>query len=337
MIFIENFDLTNCNTFRVPAKAKYYVEIRKESEIAGMVEFITINNLPFLILGEGSNILFVNDFDGLVLAIKTNKIRLENKTRETATVIADAGVRWDDLVDFAVRKNLGGIENLSLIPGTAGAAPVQNIGAYGVEISDTLDFVEGYDFRTFQKVRLSNAECKFGYRQSIFKNELKNKFVITKIGLKLNKNAKPNLSYHALRERFPNEKHTPTIAQVRNAIIEIRKSKLPLPADLPNAGSFFKNPIVKESDYENLKEKLPSLKSFPSGNGYVKLSAAQLIDFIGLKGYRKGDAGVYERHALVLVNYGGATGKEIFELAQYIKGKIFDKFNISLEFEVNVI
>jgi UDP-N-acetylmuramate dehydrogenase len=338
MTIKENFDLTNLNTFKVKAFARYFVKAKTETELTDALEFAKKENLEILFLGEGSNILFTKDFDGLVINLAFDKILIEEEDDETALIIADAGAKWDDAVDFAVRNELWGIENLSAIPGTAGAAPVQNIGAYGTEISQTLDFIEGYEIETIKKHRLQKSECDFGYRTSVFKTELKNKFVITKIALRLSKKPKPNLNYRDLRERFSERNPSEiSLSEIRGAITEIRNAKLPSPSDFPNAGSFFKNPVIEKEKLAALKKKFPQLTFHGINKDLVKLSAAQLIDFAGLKGFRENDAGVSEKHALVLVNYGNASGKEVFALAEKIRNTVLEKFNISLEFEVNVI
>ncbi len=338
MKILENFNLVNFNTFRVKAFARYFIKAKNENDLLEALRFAKNNGLKTLLLGEGSNILFTQNFNGVVINIDYGEFFLTNENSETPLLIAEAGARWDDAVAYAVENNLSGIENLSLIPGTCGAAPVQNIGAYGVEISESIEFIEGYDLVELKKNRFAHSECEFGYRTSIFKTKLKNKFVITRIGLRLTKNGAPNLSYKDLRERLrdiPAEKIS--VSHVRNAVIKIRNSKLPNPAEVPNAGSFFKNPVVEKSVYENLKSKFPGIKFYPHAETQVKLSAAQLIDLAGLKGYMEGATGVSEKHALVIVNYGEATGAEIKSFAEKIKNAVFEKFNISLQFEVNVI
>ncbi len=336
MKILENFNLIDFNTFHVKAFTRYFTKAENENDLLEALRFAKHNGLKTLLLGEGSNILFTRDFEGLAINIAFNDIRLEEENLETPLLIAEAGARWNDAVDFAVRNGLFGIENLAAIPGTCGAAPVQNIGAYGAEISGALEFVEGYETETLEKRKFSNEECEFGYRTSVFKTRLKNKFVITKIALRLNKNGKPNLNYSDLKRKFETADKT-TPFEIAKAITEIRNAKLPLPSGLPNAGSFFKNPVTEKSVYENLKNEYPEIKAFPYSENEVKLSAAQLIDLAGFKGYREGDAGVYEKHALVLVNYGNATGAEIKSLAEKIRNTVFEKFNISLQFEVNVI
>ncbi len=335
MIVKENFDLTELNTFRVKTKAKLFVSIEHKDEIPEAYRLFEEQKLKPFILGKGSNVLFVKDEIDAVVFLSFDSISHEIDGKNVWLNI-DAGKTWDDVVEYAVNRKFWGIENLSGIPGTAGAAPVQNIGAYGTEISDTLDFIEGYDLQDFKMKKLQKKECKFSYRDSIFKNDLKNKFIITNIRLKLAINGKPNFSYKDLKEKFGNRTNA-EISEIRKAILEIRNSKLPKPEIIPNAGSFFKNPVVTSKKFDELKKSFPSLKSFNYEREKVKLSAAQLIDLSKANKFSVGNAMVYENHSLVIVNKGNASGREILILANKIKNTVFEKFGISLQFEVNII
>jgi UDP-N-acetylmuramate dehydrogenase len=250
---------------------------------------------------------------------------------------AGAGVIWQDMVGYAVGRNLAGIENLTLIPGTVGAAPVQNIGAYGVEAAEVIVSVTGFHFGTRGWLTLDNRECMFGYRDSIFKHELRNRMLITSVVLKLSKELRPQLGYGGIREALAerNIAH-PSLMEISDAVARVRRAKLPDPATLGNAGSFFKNPVVEERELEALQRSFPDIRYFRQGELY-KIPAGWLIEQAGWKGYRLGDAGCYDRQALVLVNYGSATGEEILRLAEEIKRSVYDRFSINIEAEVNII
>jgi len=302
-------------------------------ELAEAIKFKQDNRLSCFVLGGGSNIL-VSDggFDGLVIKMDIHGINCIN-TKAGFRVYAGAGEMWDDVVSKSVEMNAGGLENLSLIPGTVGGAVYQNIGAYGVELKDVLASVSAYDIETGNIIRLSNKECGFEYRSSIFK---KNKnLIILETELLLLKNNKPNLSYPDIQKRFGGLK--PTINEVRQAVIEIRRNKLPYPEEAGNAGSFFKNPVIPISNYQLLISKFPDLKGRDLGDGSVKLSAAQLIEKCGFKGRKKGNVGVSDKHALVLVNYSNGTAKELTDLAETVKEAVEAQFSVKLEAEVEQI
>lgn len=292
---------------------------------------------PVLILGGGSNLLFVSDFDGLVLYPNIPGILPEKEDASHVWVRAGAGVEWDDLVEFTVGKGWGGIENLSLIPGKVGAAPVQNIGAYGQEAADTIVSVSGIDLRNGNEWEINASDCRFAYRNSIFKQELKGKFLVTSVLFKLGKFPQLNLSYEGVA-RMLDGISEPTVSDVRNVIVDIRRSKLPDPAVIGNAGSFFKNPVVESDLASRLSESHPSMPQYAVGDvGKVKLSAGWLIDQCGWKGATRGGAGVHEKHALVLVNRGEGTGKEIYDLSEEIRQSVRLRFGVDLEREVLVI
>ncbi|MGQ8335074.1 UDP-N-acetylmuramate dehydrogenase [Sunxiuqinia sp. A32] len=335
--FKEHYSLQQYNTFGIDAKARYFFEF---TELEDLMVFQDSNSsfkdLPVLLLGGGSNLLFVNDFNGVVIHSNVPGIKQVNEDRNHVWLEVGAGEDWDAFVDYCVRNDFYGLENLSLIPGNVGAAPVQNIGAYGVEVQDYIDTVKGYDLQTQTEYDVSASECKFAYRNSIFKNELKNRFVVCSVVFRLDKFPEFKLNYGHLKSEV--EKYGEVTAQnVRKAVIQIRESKLPDPEEFGNAGSFFKNPVVSNEEAEALKSKHELIPLYPSGDGLTKVAAGWLIEQSGWKGFREGDAGVHEKQALVLVNYGNATGQEIFQLSEKIKQSVFEKFGIELEREVNVI
>lgn len=337
MKLFENFSLIDFNTFHIDVKAEKFVAIETTEELKEFFDEFDVNKNRLLLLGGGSNILFTKDFDGTILHLSFQNHSIVQEDSNFVLIEADAGMNWDDLVKYSVEKNLGGIENLAMIPGTVGAAPIQNIGAYGQELKDTLFQVEYFDLSEKNFKILDNAQCKFGYRDSIFKNELKNKFIITKVTLRLKKNSEPIVNYGNVENELKKSGITnPTIADVSNIIRKIRTEKLPDPAKIGNAGSFFKNPFVDDGTFQKIKNEFPDVPSFRQ-EGKVKIPAAWLIEKSGLKGFRKGDVGTYPNQPLVIVNYGNATGKEIYDFAMYIKQTVLEKFNIELEPEVNVI
>jgi len=338
MKIIENHSLKNLNTFGVDVKARYIAEIFSEDDLLKLLAGKEFENVRKFVLGGGSNILFTKDFKGLIIKNSIPGIKIIDEDDEFIIVETGAGVNWDDFVSYCVEKKWGGVENLSLIPGTVGAAPIQNIGAYGQELKNAFYNLEGIFIETGEKKIFDNTDCKFGYRESIFKNELKNKFVITSVGLKLNKKPEINISYPSLREELNHRKiSNPKIKDIRKIVIDIRNSKLPDPKIVGNAGSFFKNPVVRQEKYELLKEKYPDLNFYPVDDYHVKLSAAALIEKCGWKGKRIGKCGSYEKQPLVIVNYGGATAGEILELADNIKSCVDENFGITLQQEVNLI
>ena len=335
--FFENYSLKEHNTFGIDVKAKYFFEF---TDPVDLHVFLNDNKSwkdeKMLVLGEGSNILFLNDFDGLVIHSKVPGIKTLNEDRNNYRLEVGAGETWDEFVDFAVTYNLGGIENLSLIPGKVGAAPVQNIGAYGQEVCNVVEKVIGYDLEKQMPGEFSAEECRFAYRDSIFKSYLKNKFIITSVIFRLEKFPVFNLKYGQLEQKVK-EKGDVTLQTIREAVIEIRNSKLPQVKDIGNAGSFFKNPVVKKEVADRLKTGYENLPVYPVTDEKVKLAAGWLIEKAGWKGMREGNVGVYQKQALVLVNHGNARGKEIWDFSEKIKVSVFEKFGIELEREVNCI
>ncbi len=339
MKILENYPLKDLTTFHILANAKHYAEFASAGELTEILSNPPVKGNPFIILGGGSNMLFTGDYNGFILRNAIKGIQPIGEDDEHILVKCNGGEKWHDLVMYCVTHNYGGIENLSLIPGTAGAGPIQNIGAYGVELKDVLTEVEALDIKTHETKNISNAECKFGYRESIFKNEEKGRYVILSITIRLTRNSqKVNVSYGTLSKELEamGIAH-PTIKDVSNAVIKIRSSKLPDPGKIGNAGSFFKNPVVSDAVFEKLKSAYPAIISFPSSGGMTKLAAGWLIEQCGWKGKRFGDAGVHKDQALVLVNYGNATGNEIYTLSEQIIESVKIKFGVVLEREVNMI
>ena len=338
MKILENQSLLNYNTFGIDVKAKYFAEFDNTEQLKELLLQFGKMNIPKLVLGGGSNILFTGDFPGVVLKNNISGIDVISETDSSLKLKVGAGVVWDSVVKYAIENKLWGIENLSFIPGTAGAAPIQNIGAYGCELKEVFYSAEIFNVANFRIENILNKDCEFGYRDSIFKNKLKNKFIITNIILSLNKIRQPNLSYHLLKKKFAN---FPTnkikIEDIRNFIIETRKVKLPDTSEFGNAGSFFKNPILSRNEFLIFHDKFPNINYYKTDDDTVKISAAQLIENVGMKGKTYGRAGTHKNHSLILVNNGNAKGKEIYEFSKMIKDKIFSKFNIELFEEVNIV
>ncbi|MFO7370768.1 MAG: UDP-N-acetylmuramate dehydrogenase [Bacteroidales bacterium] len=332
----ENTELVERNTFHVPAKARYFVEI---SDIHSVTEFLAsdlVTRHSLFILGGGSNVLFTGDFDGVVLHPAIKGIEVAGEEDDHVVLRAGAGENWDDFVDYCVRNNWGGIENLSLIPGTIGASPVQNIGAYGVEVMDFIDTVEGFYIKERKPFKLKAKDCRFSYRNSIFKTDLKGNVIITRVSYRLRKKPLFNTHYPDLEKELNNYDET-TVANIRKAIITIRTNKLPDPAGQGNAGSFFKNPVVTKALSESLKPFYPTMPEYVMKDGTVKLSAAWLIDQCGWKGKTCGNAATHKKQPLIIINRGGATGKEIYDCALKIQKSVMNHFAIRLEMEVNIV
>ncbi len=333
---IKNHPLDRLNTFGVKARSAHFVEIDTEEELIGLFGQEELPR-PRLILGGGSNILFVRDFEGLVIKISIPGIRHDIHGTDVL-VSAGAGVVWNDLVWYCVEQGFAGIENLALIPGTAGAAPVQNIGAYGVELMDVFHHCRAFDTLKKEMTVLYSADCDFTYRDSIFKNEAKGRYIITSLTLKLSTTFTPNTSYGAIREELAHRGiKDPGIRDIAEVVSAIRVGKLPDPSTIGNAGSFFKNPVIPESEFLPLKEKFPDVIYYPAGEGQVKLAAGWLIEQCGWKGKRRGDCGTWKHQSLVLVNHGSATGSEIYDLSEQIITAVQQKFGIILDREVNVV
>ncbi|MFV0305393.1 MAG: UDP-N-acetylmuramate dehydrogenase [Moheibacter sp.] len=338
MEFRKKQSLKSYNTFGIGVYARYFLEVNSVSEINSALDFVQKNQLKLLILNGGSNLLFTQDFDGLVLKINLKGIEIVKETEDVVSVKVQAGENWHDFVQWTLQNDFGGLENLSLIPGNAGTAPMQNIGAYGVEIKDVMAELSALEIATGNVKTFANIDCKFGYRESVFKNELKNQFILLDVTFRLTKKKHQlRTSYGAIQSELKNLKiENPTIQNVSQAVINIRQSKLPNPKELGNSGSFFKNPVITKSQFEEIQKKYPEISAYPSGD-LVKVAAGWLIETAGWKGKRIDDAGVHEKQALVLVNYGEATGQEIYNLSQKIMDDVKHKFGIELEREVNVV
>jgi len=330
----ENFQLTNLNTFHLPVKTRWFVEYENESDLEIILRDAHSRNLSLLPIGQGSNLLFLNDFDGIVLLSAIKGITTIEETADTVLIRIGAAEIWDDVVAYAVNKGWGGIENLSLIPGLTGAAAAQNIGAYGMEIKDVVEKVEAISTENYRMRTFLNTDCEYDYRTSIFKN--KTTYIITYVTLRLLKKPVFRLEYGNLKEII-NANAPVTLQKVREAVIAIRLKKLPDPNKLSNAGSFFMNPIATREKLDQIMKEYPSVPYYPAKNGNVKLSAGWLIEQCGLKGKRFGQVGVYEHQALVIVNYGSATGNEIAQLADHICKTVHQHFGIQLIPEVKYI
>lgn len=338
MEIIHNCSLRRLNTFGLDINAKRLVKFHSEDDIYEYLNQNEYDETKSLILGGGSNILFTSDFNGEVLKSEMMGINEINWDSDFIYLEVGSGVVWDDLVDYCVDRSYSGIENLSLIPGTVGAAPIQNIGAYGVEFEEVFEKLEGIDLITSEKKVFDHKDCEFGYRDSIFKRKMKNTFIITKVKIKLSIKQSLKTSYRGIQDYIRDNKISQVdVKKLREIIISIRESKLPDPNKIGNAGSFFKNPIVDEEHFLQLKSEFKDLVYFDIGKSEYKIPAGWLIEKSGYKGKRVGDVGVHELQALVLVNYGNGSGAELVKLADEIKSKIFEKFNISLETEVNIV
>jgi UDP-N-acetylmuramate dehydrogenase len=335
MQLIKNFSLKQYNTFGINVIAKYFTAFTNTNVLAELLDY---KNEHKLILGGGSNILFTKNYYGLVLKNEIAGIEKVNEDDTYYYIKAGAGVGWHEFVIYCINNNFAGIENLSLIPGSVGASPMQNIGAYGVEIKDVFYELEAYNIENKKIVTFSKNDCAFGYRESIFKNKYKGQFIITSVTFQLNKIPKYNTSYGAIETEL--EKmgvQSLSIKAISDAVINIRQSKLPDPKIIGNAGSFFKNPTIQNIQFEKLKNEFKNIVGYAVGENETKLAAGWLIEQCGWKGFRKGDTGCHEKQALVLVNYDNANGNEILELSNDIILSIKDKFNIELEREVNII
>lgn len=329
-----DIDLADRNSFHVRQRAARLVEFETTDDLAAFFK----EGAParWTVLAGGNNILFTQDFDGVLLTPRGVSIDIVAETPDAVAVRAAAGVEWDDLVAWAVERGLWGIENLSLIPGKVGAAPVQNIGAYGAEAKDTIQCVEMFCTDTCNTLILSKEHCAFGYRESVFKHALRGRVIITAVTFRLSRRPQPELGYGDLL-RETEARGGATLRNIRDAVCAIRRSKLPDTAVLGNAGSFFKNPVVETAAAERLRADYPAMPFYPAGEGRTKLAAGWLIEQAGMKGYREGCVGVHERQALVLVNYGGATGGEVLALAHKVQKAVRTKFGVEIAAEVNVL
>lgn len=331
----ENISLKKYNTFGIEVNAKRFIAVTSFYELQ---EVLKTEKDVFLLSG-GSNMLLTKDIDQLVIHINIKGISIDSEDENHVYLTVNAGEDWHEFVIWCISQDYGGIENLSLIPGNVGTCPIQNIGAYGVEVKDVITKVQALEIDTSKKLEFSNSACQFGYRNSIFKNELKGKVVLTSVSFKLTKNAHQlNTSYGAIETELQDQNITvPTLEDVSNAVIKIRQSKLPDPKQIGNSGSFFKNPVISSEHFNKLQKKYSKIPSYKVSDDEIKVPAGWLIETAGFKGKRFGDFGVHEKQALVLVNYGNASGKDIFELAQNIQEVILKTFDITLEIEVNVI
>ncbi len=330
----HQISLRGRNSFGVDQRAARLVEF----ETAEDLRTFFAAGIPgrWTVLAGGNNILFTEDYDGVLLTPAARQIALVSDDGDEVRLRVDAGVEWDDLVEWAVQRGLWGIENLSLIPGKAGAAPVQNIGAYGCEAKDAIRRVEMYCVETGTVLTLDAAHCGFGYRESVFKHDLKGRVIITAVEIALSHTPRPRLGYGDV-EREVEARGGATLRNIREAICSIRRAKLPDPAVLGNAGSFFKNPVVEASVAENLLKAYPDMPHYPAPEGREKLAAGWLIDRAGMKGHRAGNVGVHERQALVIVNHGGATGGEVIAFARTVQARVREKFGIEIDTEVNIL
>ena len=326
--------LTNLNTFRINSTANYFCELKSEDELEPIVSFLKNSESKFFVLGGGSNVLLPDFFDGLVVLNKLQGIDKINEDENFAYMKAMAGEPWDDFVKHCIERSWFGLENLSLIPGTVGASPIQNISAYGVEVKDFIDAVEVFDIEKKHKITIENKDCLFKYRDSIFKSN--RNLIVISVLFRLKKKPELNISYLDIKEKAK-DLNVFTAMDLRNCVIDIRRNKLPEPVEIPNAGSFFHNPIVNISESLKLKVRYPTLPVYELSETQVKLSAGWLIENAGLKGFREGNVGVYSKHALVLVNHNTTTQKEVLEFASLIQKKVFNKFGVSLHIEPIVI
>ena len=333
-MILKNKSLLNYNTMGIDISAETFLCIRGKEEIIKYQKDISRKNL--LVIGGGSNILFTKNFDGCVIKNEIYGIKVIYEDRKKVRLKVGAGVNWNEFVNYAVENNWSGIENMILIPGTVGASPVQNIGAYGQEVQNTILSVEAFDLKSLKEITLSNSSCKFSYRDSIFKKELKNRVIITAVIFELKKTFIPNLSFPSLANIISEKTIiNPTIRQMADTVSEIRNKKLPDYHSLSNCGSFFKNPLIKKNRLKEFSEKNSSAPIYRFKEGY-KLSAGWLIEQCGWKGKRIGNVGCYEQHSLVLVNFGGATGTEVLDFAKLIQKSVKDKFEITLDYEVSI-
>ena len=333
----ENVSLKNFNTFGIDVSARYFVEIAHEDDLAELFMDPQWLHVKRLVMGGGSNMLLVNDYDGLIVRINIRGIEHRINHNEVF-VEAGAGEVWNDLVNYCVDRGYAGIENLSLIPGSVGASPVQNIGAYGVELQDVFKSCRAFEIATRQFKTFTKEDCHFAYRESIFKGELKEQYIIVSVKLQLSLTANLNLKYGAIEQELTNRGiSNPTIKDVSRVVSHIRVSKLPDPSTIGNAGSFFKNPVIGQTEFETVHSKFPDLVNYPAGDGKIKLAAGWLIEQCGWKGKVVGNTGTWKNQALVLVNHGGATGEEVYSLSSQIIDSVYSKFGVLLEREVNII
>lgn len=337
MEFLKNHSLRPYNTFGIDVQSNEFVNVQSLEDVQSLIKEEYFQNQP-LILGGGSNILFTKDYEGVVIKNDIKGIDIITEDDQTVTIAVKGGEVWHELVLHTVDQGWGGIENMSLIPGTVGAAPIQNIGAYGVEVKDVITEVIAINLSNGELETFNNEACQFGYRMSTFKSDLKGKYFIYEVRLQLSKQATVNVSYGAITSTLEKEGITqPSIKDVSNAVIAIRQSKLPDPAEIGNSGSFFKNPVIAKSHFEEVQAKFPEIVHYPVNDQEVKVPAGWLIEQCGWKGKVVGNTGCHKNQALVLVNYGNANGTEVHKLALAIQKSVKDKFTIDIYPEVNII
>ena len=332
--FQKDISLRPYNTFGIDVKSKKFVGVQSTDELKAVLK--QHQGAQLLVLGGGSNLLLTQNFEGLTIRIETRGIEIVQEYDRSVRVKVAAGENWHDFVLWCLENDLGGVENLALIPGSVGAAPIQNIGAYGVELREVFESCEALSIKTGDIKIFNKLDCQFGYRNSIFKNALKGQYIITSVQFNLTKAPhQVNTFYGGLSEKLGAK--SPDIQSVAQAVIDIRSAKLPDPGQIGNSGSFFKNPVIPAKQFMELQQQYPNMPRYPDKEGKIKIPAAWLIDHLGYKGYRMNDAGVHQNQALVLVNYGNASGAEIKKLAQAIKDNVLENFAIHLEFEVNIL
>jgi len=333
----ENVSLKPYNSFGIDVKASLFAEVFNEADLEQLFEHDALKLPQILIIGGGSNVLFTQDYQGLVIKISIKGISVQ-KTQDGILVTAGAGEVWNDFVNYCVEHDLAGVENLSLIPGTVGASPIQNIGAYGVELKDVFESCTAFEIKTGKTKTFNFNDCRFGYRESIFKGELKGQYIITSVTFRLSSEPKINTSYGAIETELQNRGiEKPNIADVSSAVAHIRVSKLPDPSTIGNAGSFFKNPVIEKYEFANVIANHPDVVHYPAANDRVKLAAGWLIEQCGWKGKVVGQTGTWKNQALVLVNHGNATGKEVYDFSAQIIDSVKSTFGVTLEREVNIL
>jgi UDP-N-acetylmuramate dehydrogenase len=334
----QKISLKPYNTFGIDVTTSEFVEVKSVEELTILCQAFNLIDRKLLVIGGGSNLLLTQSFDGMVIRNAIKGIEILSEDDNYVRVKAMSGEVWNDFVMWTVDRNYGGLENLSLIPGCVGAAPMQNIGAYGVEIKNSCESLEAISIESGNQEKFSKEECEFGYRESIFKNKLRGKYIIVSVTFKLSKKPVLNTTYGAIKQVLERKGiANPTVKDVSDAVIEIRTSKLPDPKKIGNSGSFFKNPEIPVSQYESLKQQYPDLVGYPAASGLVKVAAGWMIEQCGWKGKRVGNTGAHKDQALVLVNYGNATGEEIWQLALDIQQSVKDKFGVNITPEVNII
>lgn len=332
----NNVSLKAFNTFGIDVNAKFFAEIKSEADLATLFANPIVKNEKLLVLGGGSNMLFTQNFDGLVIKISIPGITYKEEG-DKVLVTAGAGVVWNEFVNYCLAQGFAGVENLALIPGTVGASPIQNIGAYGVELKDVFESCTAFEMATGLIKTFNYNDCNFGYRESVFKAEQKGKYIITVVVFKLSKQAQLKTQYGAITTELLNRQITaPSITDIAQVVSAIRVGKLPDPKTIGNAGSFFKNPVVAPSIFNTLITKFPEVVNYPAPNDMIKLAAGWLIEQCGFKGLVAGNTGTWKNQALVLVNHGGATGQEVYNFSEHIIETVFNKFGIKLEREVNM-